>query len=249
LEAHGTRCPACGFLLAAAPSRVYEDSLPPRRPRPARIVPSNVPTAVAIGGALLAVIIAISGFWWVRKRDDARAALPLPVSAVNATPLPSVSVAPPVTFEPTALYAKAKAAALAWHTDAALLSIDIAPVRAGHVAPNGKLTFGFGIPAGKRLGPNAPVRSAGFIVRVDADGLRGEEGNVAKSVVVGEPNCIFEDLRTQLEKAGVAPDQELRLHYQFSERNGRGLWRVTRFGDGETVRTFDGASCAVIVHG
>ncbi len=214
-----------------------------------RVVPSNIPTAVAVGGLALAAAIAVLGFWWVRRQDDARAALPPPASVVGAPIAPPSASARAVVLEPTPLYAKAKAAALAWHTDAALLSIDIAPVTAGHVEPSGKLTFTFGAPAGKKLGPGAAVRATGFVVSADASGVHGEEASVTKSVAVAEPNCIFEDLRTQLEKAGISGTEPLRLRYQMSEKSARGLWRVTRLEDGEAVRTFDGANCAVIVHG
>jgi len=246
LEVHGTRCPACGFLLAAAPARIYQNSMPPRRRRPAPMT-SGTPTAIAVGGAVLAAAIAIGGFWWLRKRDAARAAMPSPASILSTARAPRANEKP-APLEPTPLFAKAKAAALAWHTDAALLSIDIAPVIAGHVEPSGKLTFEFGAPAGKRLGPGETVRNTGFIIRADAAGLRGEEGTIARSTIVAEPNCIFEDVRAQLEKTGSFGDQALRLQYRFSAHDARGVWRVTRAANGEVVRTFDGATCAVLVH-
>jgi hypothetical protein len=244
LLARVPRCPACGFLLASAPGPVYQNSLPPNRPRPGGATPSLLPAVVAVAGLAVTGAIAVIGFWLVRQRDDARAALPATSATLNTAP----SSAPaPVVLEPTTLFAKAKSAALAWQTDATLLEIDIAPVANGKVDPNGKLVFVFGKPSGQKLGPGTRVRATAFVVTADASGLQGDEHPAGKAVSVGEPNCIFEDVLAKVEKA-VPSGDKLHLHYAMSDNHARGVWRVSRVGDADALRTLDGANCAIIVH-
>jgi hypothetical protein len=247
LTVHASRCPACGFLLASAPGPVYQNSLPPKRPRPLAVPRSRLPIVVALVGVGLTAAIASIGFWLVRQRDEQRAALPA-ASALRAPP--PASTPPAVELEPTTLFAKAKAAALAWHTDAALVEIDIGPVTAGKVEPDGKLVFLFGKPAGKKLGPGTAVQALGFLVTADQNGLRGDEHSMAKAVSAAEPNCIFEDVLGKLSKAGVPSTERLHLHYAMSDKSARGVWRVAR-ADGEregpTLRALDGSNCAIIV--
>jgi hypothetical protein len=245
LATHVPRCPACGFLLASAPGPVYQNSLPPKRPRPIGSRPSTLPTIIAIAGIGATVVIAVVGFLLLRRRDDARAALPMAPAELSAT---VKHAPPPVVLEPTTLFAKAKSAALAWHTEATLVAIDIAPVVAGKVDPSGKLTFVFGKPSGNKLGPGTPVQATGFIVTADANGLQGDEHPLGKAVSVAEPNCIFEDVLGKAEKAGVSLGDALSLHYAMSDKQARGVWRVSRAGETEVLRTLDGANCAIIVH-
>jgi hypothetical protein len=245
LAKHVPRCPACGFLLAAAPGPVY--SILPKRPRPPRSVRSSVPATVAIVGLGVTLAIVVVGFWLVHQRDAERARLAAAAVTASAPPAPAPTP-PPVVLEPTTLFAKAKSAALAWHSDATLIAIDITPVLLGKVEPSGKLVFTFGKPAGKKLGPGTPVQTTGFVVSADASGVQGEEHPTGKAVSVAEPNCIFEDVLGKIEKAGVARSERLHLHYAMSDKHARGVWRVSRAGEAETLRTLDGANCAIIVH-
>jgi hypothetical protein len=209
-------------------------------------VPSDLPIAVALVGLGATLALVVLGFWLVRRRDNERAALPEPSATASAL-RPAASATAPVALEPTALFAKAKSAALAWHTDAALTEIDISPVNLGKVGPSGKLVFSFGKPAGKKLGPGSAVQTLGFVVTADESGLRGDEQPVGKVVSVAEPNCIFEDVLIKVGKAGVSASEALHLHYAMSEPPSRGVWRVSRAGGSEALRTLDGASCAIIV--
>jgi hypothetical protein len=200
-----------------------------------------------MGGLGLALAIAVVGFGLMRQRDNERAAQPLASLSASAPPAPAPKP-PALVLEPTTLFAKAKSAALAWHTDAALISIDIAPVVSGKVDSGGKLVFTFGKPAGRQLGPGMPLQAAGFVVTADASGIRGEEHATSKAVAVAEPNCIFDDVLAKAEKAGVSLSEKLHLHYAMSEKNALGVWRLTRSGETEALRTLDGATCAIIVH-
>jgi hypothetical protein len=242
------RCPACGFLLASAPGPVYQNSLPPQRPRPAVGAQSSLPTAVMFVGFGVALAITVVGFLLVRQRDNQRAALPAPSSATLSAAPASSSTPPAVVLEPTTLFAKAKAAALGWHADATLIAVDIAPVSAGKVDPSGKLGFTFGKPAGKKLGPGAPVQSTGFVVNADATGARADELQIGSTVSIAEPNCIFEDLVGKIEKLGIPSSEKLHLRYALSDKGTRGVWRVFRVGESQVRWTLDGANCAIIVH-
>jgi hypothetical protein len=246
LGARVPRCPACGYLLASAPGPVYQNSLPPKRPRPTSGTRSTLPIVVALAGLAVTVGIITVGFWLVRERDNARAALPAVSASASAPSAPASP--PPVVLEPTTLFAKAKSAALAWHTDATLIEIDIAPVVGGKVDPSGKLVFKFGKPAGKKLGPGTPVQAIGFVVTADARGIQAEEHPTGKAVSAAEPNCIFEDVLGKVEKTGTSGSDKLHLHYGMSDKQARGVWRVSRVGDSEVLRTLDGSNCAIIVH-
>jgi hypothetical protein len=224
---------------------VYQNSLPPKRPRPAGGTRSTLPVVVAFAGLAVTVGIVIVGFWLVRERDNARAALPAATASVSA---PAPAPPPPVVLEPTTLFAKAKSAALAWHTDATLIEIDIAPVIGRKVDPSGKLVFKFGKPAGNKLGPGRPVQAIGFVVTADASGIQAVEHPAGKAVSAAEPNCIFEDVLGKVEKTGISSSEKLHLHYGMSDKQARGVWRVSRVGETEALRTLDGSNCAIIVH-
>jgi hypothetical protein len=198
-------------------------------------------------GLGVALAIAVVGFLWLRRRDNERAALPAPSAALRAAPAPST--APPVVvLEPTTLFAKAKSAALGWHTDAALIEIDISPVSEGKVDPSGKLSFTFGKPAGKKLGPGAPAQSTGLVVEADASGVRADEHPIGSAVLVAEPNCIFEDVAEEIRKTRISPSEKLLFRYALRDKGRRAVWRVSRLGDSQILRTLDGANCAIIVH-
>ena len=246
LTAHASRCQACGFLLASAPGPVYQNSLAPKRPRPHHGEQSTLPITVALVGLGLTAAIVVVGFWFLRQRGKERA-LPPVASAVSAPPV--ASTPPTAELEPTALFAKAKSAALGWHTDAALVEIEIGPVTGGKLDPSGKLAFLFGKPAGRKLGPGTPVQALGFLVNADIHGLQGEEHSTGRAASAAEPNCIFEDVLSKLEKAGVSSAETLHFHYALSAKNARSVWRVSRDPQGrEPARVFDGANCAIIVH-
>ncbi|HEY4106679.1 MAG TPA: hypothetical protein VGM44_22415 [Polyangiaceae bacterium] len=247
LPGHVRRCPSCGFLLAAAPGPVYQNSLPPRRPRPPRSVRSNLPTVIAIAGVAVAFAIAVIGFGLMRQRDNERTVLQAASIAVSAPPAPKPAP-PQIALEPTTLFAKAKSAALAWHNDAALISIDITPIVDGKVDPSGKLVFTFGKPAGKKIGPGMPLAPLGFVVTANANGIQADEHATNKAVAVAEPNCIFDDVLAKAENAGVSRGDRLHLRYTMSDKNARGVWRVSRDGEAEILRTLDGSNCAIIVH-
>jgi hypothetical protein len=136
---------------------------------------------------------------------------------------------------------------LAWHEDATLVQIDLAPVVDGKLDPGATLEFVFGKPVGKRIGPGVSVQSGLFVVTADASGLRSGERPGANASAVAEPNCIFEDVLEKTAKSGLSTRDRLRLRYAQSQKNGRGLWFVSRDGEAEARRTLDGANCAIIV--
>jgi hypothetical protein len=237
------RCPSCGFLLASAPGPVFQNSVRPKRARPEGSPKTALPSVLAGAGLLAILVTATAAFWQLRKHDSASQAQPAPAASSSATPAPSS----PPALDPSALFTQAKSKALAWHEDATLVQIDLAPVVDGKLDPGATLEFVFGKPAGKRIGPGTSVQSGLFVVTADASGLRSSERPGANASAVAEPNCIFEEVLEKTEKSGLSTHDRLRLRYAQSQKNGRGLWFVSRDGEAEARRTLDGANCAIIV--
>jgi hypothetical protein len=192
---------------------------------------------------MLAILVtATAAFWQLRRHDDASLAPPV-VAASSAAPAQSSVPA----LDPSALFVQAKSKALAWHEDATLVEIDLAPVVDGKLDPSASLEFVFGKPVGKRIGPGTSVQSGLFVVTADANGLRSAERPGSNASAVAEPNCIFEEVLEKTAKSGLSTHDRLRLRYAQSQKNGRGLWFVSRDGEAEARRTLDGANCAIIV--
>ena len=242
LTERGTRCAACGFLLAAAPSKVYSNSLPPKRARPKLGRPSALPNVVVLVGIGSIVVFAVAAFWWLRQRDEQRAAAPVSSIAVSVVAPPVASAAP--ALDPIMLLAQSKTRALAWHADAALVEIMIAPVVDGRVAQGGSIVSEFAKPAGRKLGPGVTVAGTALTVTADETGVRTAEHPAGKELTVPEPNCIFDDV---VRNAGGANGEHLRLHFAREEKSGRAAWLIFRSGDRLPFRMLDGANCAVIV--
>jgi hypothetical protein len=194
-------------------------------------------------GAVAILISATVAFWQLRKRDEARGAEPVATASAAASAMPSSS---PV-LDPSSLFAQAKSRALAWHEDATLVELNLAPVLDGKLDPSATLEFVFGKPVGKRIGPGASVQSGLFVVTADSQGLRASERPGSNASAVAEPNCIFEDVVDKVAKSGLSTHDRLRFRYAQSQKNGRGLWFVSRDGEAEPRRTVDGANCAIIV--
>jgi hypothetical protein len=222
---------------------VFQNSIRPKRARPEGSPKTALPSVLAGAGVLAILVTATAAFWQLRKHDDASQAQP--VAAASSSAAPAASSAP--AFDPSALLAQAKSKALAWHEDATLVQIDLAPVVDGKLDPGATLEFVFGKPVGKRIGPGASVQSGLFVVTADAHGLRSGERPGANASAVAEPNCIFEDVLEKTAKSGLSTHDPLRLRYAQSQKNGRGLWFVSRDGEAEARRTLDGANCAIIV--
>ena len=239
----GARCPSCGYLLASAPGPVFQNSIRPKRARPEGAPKNALPTVLAGAGMLAILVTASAAFWQLRKHDDARPAPPAPAASASAAPAPSG----PPALDPNALFVQAKSKALAWHEDATLVEIDLAPVVDGKLDPSASLEFVFGKPVGKRIGPGTSVQSGLFVVSADANGLRSAERPGTNASAVAEPNCIFEDVLEKTAKSGLSTHDRLHLRYAQSQKNGRGLWFVSRDGEAEARRTLDGANCAIIV--
>jgi len=243
LAVPGARCPSCGFLLASAPGPVFQNSIRPKRARPEGNPKTALPTVLTGVGMLAILVTATAAFWQLRKRDDASLAPPL--ASASSSAAPTASGVP--VLDPSATFARAKSKALAWHEDATLVEIDLAPVVDGKLDPSANLEFVFGKPVGKRIGPGTSVQSGLFVVTADANGLRTGERPGTNASAVAEPNCIVEDVLEKAAKSGLSMHDRLHLRYAQSQKNGRGLWFVSRDGEAEARRTLDGANCAIIV--
>jgi len=213
------------------------------RARPEGRAQTALPLWLTAAGALAILVCATAAFWQLRQRDaGASAQLAAPPSA-PVRPIPSGRPA----LDPSALFAQAKSKAVAWHEDATLVEVDVAPIIDGKVDPSATVEFVFGKPMGKRIGPGTSVQSGLFVVTADSQGLRSSERPGSNASAVAEPNCIFEDALEKSSKSGLSTHDRLRLRYAQSQKNGRGLWFVSRDGEAEPLRTLDGANCAIIV--
>jgi hypothetical protein len=222
---------------------VFHNSIRPRRERPAARASTSLPIWLTAAGAVAILVSATIAFWQLRKRDEASVAEPVAAASTSASAAPSSSA----MLDPSSLFAQAKSRALAWHEDATLVELDLAPVLDGKVDPSATLELVFGKPMGKRIGPGASVQSGLFVVTADSQGLRSGERPGSNASAVAEPNCIFEDVVDKVAKSGLSTHDRLRFRYAQSQKNGRGLWFVSRDGEAEPLRTLDGANCAIIV--
>ena len=153
-------------------------------------------------------------------------------------------------FHPNAVLVKAKVRALAWHADAALVRAAFSPVVGGKVdvEQGGKFKVTYGKPAGKKLGPGAPVGAKQLVVIVDSAGTRTEERDAAKTGhVVAEPNCTFNQAWRALTAAGVSKTARVSVSYQRHEKHQRGVWSAAEEGLPERGRLLDGSTCNLLV--
>ena len=152
-------------------------------------------------------------------------------------------------FSPSAVLARAKKRALAWHPDAVLVSMSFAPVVNGEVdvVGGGSFTLLFARPAGARLGPGARVGPQRVLVTTDTNGTRLEERQDQRAARgVADPDCPFEQAWKKMIASGVASDAPLSVRYEMSRRHGRGVWRADVEGQPELTRTLDGRACRVL---
>jgi len=252
LSTGGGRCPQCGAVQPelAPPDRrqgatvgIAVRPTPDRRPSSMQLV------GLAAGGVVAVVALGLG----------VRALLPKPRAdaAVQAN-RPGTTAAAPVSetalggekLNPSQVLVQAKIRALAWDPHAQLLEARFGPVVGGKVDVTKGATFEviYGKPAGKKLGPGAPVGTARLAVIVDAKGTRTEERTREKpGTAVAEPDCPFVEAWRKLSAAGVPANAKLAVRYELSSKHQRGTWVVEVEGQTDQPRTLDGRACRFLL--
>jgi hypothetical protein len=211
------------------------------------------PKLFAIGGAV--VLVALVGLTLFAKKTPADLA-PAALSAAPPKPAPPPS---PALFgttpgeaqimrdglhvDPSELYPKAKARALAWDRNAELLSLVAQHVTGGAVdfsVDGAAITYTFRIP--RRPAPSGqPEPPDQYLVAFTQTGVQATEqrsGSTARMPRMEEPTCPFRDAVKNATASGISELSQVDVRFEFDRDENRGVWRV---GD----RMMDGKTCAI----
>lgn len=246
----GGRCPHCGQDLpgthgASQPHRVVRARPPAARPKP-RIASIAVAIGAAVVGVGAIVVIASQ----VKQLSQGPTAPPSASSGM-LVPAPRAASAPK-RVDPSLKLADAKKSALAWHSDALLVSLEAYPVAGGlvNVEKDGRIRFEFGAPRRGTLGPGAPVTARRFVVTFDKAGWReAEQTRNGPARAVAEPDCPASEAWRKVVATGVPSTDEIRLSYALDKKRNRAIWRAepAMLRDRQSyVRLLDGRTCAIL---
>lgn len=266
----GERCPECGhWLPTELPSRPAQGA-PPRSRPPSQRAPSSMPSArpherprmpmsfVRKALPWLAVVATLVLVWvWLRANPSASETASRPVVA-SAPPMASSAPTPPGdsvpssapsdALDPDDALARATAKALEWNRDGQLVEIVVGPVVEGRLdtRAGGAVEIRFGAPAGRRLGPGAPVTADQMLFRVDDQGDHVERvrGPAARSVA--PPACGFERAWGAATASGLTSTSPVSMRFALDKDGQRGVWSVKLDGSKEPARVLDGSSCAIV---
>lgn len=234
----GTRCKSCGFYLPATPA--LRSGPPTARPVPHRDRSQQTTLAVlAVGGVVVLGLLALGAV--IALRGPALDDPPPAAAATNSAPIS----AEPARLEPSSLFAGAKRQALTWHEDAVLVSVEVSRLDARGVAPGAIVEFTYARPNGQRFTGGAETGAERLILRTSDGAFVKNEGRAGKAQVAPEPNCLFEDAWSAAQRAGAAPESDLRLRYSWSEKHARPVWEVQN-QNGSVQRRLDGVSCSIL---
>jgi len=261
LSTTGGRCPACGAeqpspapavdpAMPVAPLVRPQQERPP--PDPGRRRRAAAPWVLLSVG--LAAIGALAAMLGPHRHADG-GDRPAPAPSV-APPRPEHPVDPndlgitdPSAVKPADLLGRARTRALAWSTDALLLSFRATPVLDGRVnlSNGGTVEYTFGKPTGEGFGAGARVSGKRLRISLGQGGTKLEETNTGLARAALEPNCPLEDAVRKAVAAGVPSNSSLAVSYQFDERRNKTVWRITPTSDESLTRMVDGWTCAVLV--
>jgi hypothetical protein len=208
---------------------------------------------LAIG---LAVIAAIAFFFAPRPGSDAAPVREAPPKPAPSAPMPSVEAKPnelgikdPAAVDPTELLGRARARAISWHPDAILISLRAEPVGSSGVdlTNGGTIEYWFGRPTGDGLGSGARVSGKRFHIAVTRDAETAAEAAATTARAAIDPNCPFEDVLRKVRASGILPDVPLSVVYEFADKYGKSIFRVTSPTDASVLRAVDGQTCAILV--
>ncbi len=237
--AAATRCPNCGFLLAAAPA----PRTGPPQPRPVRQREAGQRglLPVLLVGGLVTLGLGISGaIVWFRQGPPAVAA-----AVASVAPTPSSTDRDELGVEPSRTLSEARKLADSWRNDALLVTISAGPLTAKGVAPDGRAEFAYAQPSVRKITAGTEVAPERFVVRSSDGATTSAEERGDKAYSVPEPNCAFEDAWLAVQRSGVVIAPGLGLRYAWSPRHARPVWETTGSA-GEPLRTLDGVTCSIL---
>jgi len=165
-------------------------------------------------------------------------------SAVN-----ELGVRDTAAVDPLQTLARARARAIAWHPDALLVSMYAAPVgeKGIDLEKGGKVEYVFGRPTGDGFGAGARVSKEHFTIGLTSGGEAVAESNASGGRAAIDPNCPFDEALKKVRASGVPSAAQLVVAYEFSEKHGRTIFRVSSPGDDSMTRALDGQTCAILV--
>jgi hypothetical protein len=197
-------------------------------------------TTLLIGSAAVAVLIA-AGYMAMSGKKEAP-----PVSAeVKSNAAPSASAAkkdvlPPNPYSLTARFRDARARAELWNAKATLTRITAISVDG---ALTDELSFEFGAPVGRLLGP---VEKSTRVFLYQGDDAKEAPGKgSAASFALPEPNCPLESAILTLRSTPGGLGGRFGILYDFSQKHRRAVWSFTR-AEGDPI-SVDGDSCVLLV--
>lgn len=239
VSASGARCPSCGFWLPSTPA--LRTGPPTARPTPPRDESRRTLAVVlTLGGFVVMGLVGVGLMVWLRRAEAEKNARP-----VVATKVAPALSAQPARLEPSRLLAEGRRQASAWHRDAVLISVTVKPLDALGVAPGGSVELVYAKPAGASVAGGAETSGERLSLRSDGGALESTPGRGAKTKLVPEPNCLFEDAWAAAQRAGADGGAGLGLRYAWSDRHARPTWEVLS-SDGQVQRRLDGVSCSIL---
>jgi len=211
------------------------------------------PKLLAIGGAI--VLAALVGLSLLAKRTPAKLPPPPPVAAPPAPPpLPptptgasSAEAALLRTWgriDPSELYPKAKARAIAWDRQAELFSLVARRVVGSGVdlsLDGAEIEYTFRIlPRPAPLGqPEPPDQLRVTFARKAVTITEERTGLIGRLPPMEEPTCLFRDAMKNAIGSGVSEQSQVDARFEIDRSQKRSVWRIGH-------RMLDGKTCAVI---
>jgi len=185
------------------------------------------------------------------------------VPSVAPVPKPSASAergetplfADPARVDPSDLYPRVKARALAWNADARLSSITATPVLGDKVdltKDDAEIVYLFGVDPSARVHPfghlAVTVRRSGMDEAPSSEPAKTGPAGVraAPPINVVEPNCVFDAAAKAAHASGVPAATAMKLRYEADGTPRRGVWTARVPGHAELDRVIDGQTCAIV---
>jgi hypothetical protein len=250
LSAASARCNTCGTEQLAASSEHGDEAGASREPDEAGRS-SSVPmwAALVVGLAVIGGAAAV-----LRPHGSATATAarsPLALASANDSTKTSSGELGTVdlkSVDPMEVLGRAKTRALAWSSDAVLVSMRARPVTDGrvNVQAGGSVDYWFGKPTGEGFGPGTKVTGKRLHISLESTGTKTEETSGGAGRAALEPNCPLDAAASAAQAAGITPP--LLATYDVTERLlQKPIWHVSTDGKETSQRQIDGMSCAVLV--
>jgi hypothetical protein len=209
---------------------------------------------LAIGGAV--VLAALVGLTLLAKKTPAdltpvapptvaqKPAPPPSPAIAGATPAEAEALRNAARVDPSELYPKAKARAIAWDRNAELSSLVARRVMGNGVnlsIDGAEIKYTFRIP--RRPVPlGQPEPADRYVVSFTQFGVSASEERSDPAVRLPrteEPTCTFRDAMKNAIASGISELSQIDVRFEMDQAENRGVWRI---GD----RAMDGKTCAML---